>query len=417
MQRGGTVGFLLFAGLLVFPPNVAAQSLKDRVGGHVGKELDKREQPRPKPKKKKRRRDGGGGNAWHPPPASGPRPAEPAPPPEPEPKGPQVPHRVIGGPFKLDPEVSVAYRGWRPQRFPSADVSTENAATWSIGAKASFYFLSITRAHYESNSVGSPRRTEASVAEKVNKATPVAAWFLGAVGFPVNWVLEPMIRYEARSFQSTLTPEKPIRIIPRSASEHDDLTLFPATTNELLMTSSFETLVVGLKYHHDNDPSGVITAKSGTIPRIYFGLGLTQYSKPYMVRVGDAVLDDLLFDAILRGGGIALGLETAQKPDRFFVDLSTQLGIGEVQLTDDFTVNETLPEDWLIGYAQGDLTAGYIHPLLRTRPSLLLGASASVGGATFFYFKPLTTEEEQTSVPPLNWDLLWGLRVFLVLPL
>jgi hypothetical protein len=402
---------------LLSSPAVVAQSLKDKVGGHVGEELDKREKPRPK--KKKRRGGGGGGNrggGWHaPPPQQGA--AAPAPPPPEEDKGPQPPFRVFGGPFKLDPEISLAYRGWRPQSFPSIDVKTENALTWSIGAKASFYFLSITRAHYESNSVASPRRHEASVAEKVNKATPVAAWFLGAVGFPVDWVLEPMIRYEARSFQTTLTPQKPIRLIPRSAHEDDDVTQFPATQNELLMTSSFETFVVGLKYHHDNDPSGVITAKSGTIPRIYFGVGFTQYSKPYMVRVGDAVLDDLLFDAILRGGGLALGLETAQKPERFFADLSTQVGIGEVKLTDSYSLNSTLPEDWLIGYAQGELTGGYIYPLLRTRPSLLIGASASVGGATFFYFKPLTTEDEQQSVPPLNWDLLWGARIFLVLPL
>ena len=32
-------------------------------------------------------------------------------------------------------------------------------------------------------------------------------------------------------------------------------------------------------------------------------------------------------------------------------------------------------------------------------------------------FKPLTTEEEQKNTSQLNWDLLWGLRVFLVLPL
>lgn len=415
MRGGGALSVLLGIGLFFSSSSLLAQSLKDRVGGHVGSELDKREKPRPKPKhKKKHHSGGGGGNDWRPPP---PGPQQPAPPPEPEPKGPQVPHRVIGGPFKLDPEVSIAYRGWRPQRFPSADVSTENALTWSVGARASFYFISITRAHYESNSVASPRRHEASVAEKVNKATPVAAWFLGAVGFPVNWVLEPMIRYEARSFQSTLTPQKPIRLIPRSASGNDDLTLYPATQNELIMTSSFETLVLGLKYHHDNDPSGVISAKAGTIPRIYFGVGFTQYSKPYMVRVGDAVIDDLLFDAILRGAGLALGVETAQKPERFFADVSTQLGIGEVRLTDDYTVNQDLPADWLIGYGQADITAGYIYPLLRTRPSLLLGASASVGGATFFYFKPFRTEDEEASVPPLNWDLLWGVRLFLVLPL
>ncbi len=410
MRRWGVV-----VSALLFASPLFAQTLKDKVKQHVGGELDK---PKPKPKPKHHHHGGGSRPRPPPPPPSQPvGPAPPPPPPEPEPTGPELPYRVFGGPFKLDPEISLAYRGWRPQSFPTIDVSTQNTLTWSVGARASFYFLSITRAHYESNGIASPRRHGASVAARASKATPVAAWFLGAVGFPVDWVLEPIIRYEARSFQSTLNPKKPIHLIPRSASKNDDLSLYPATQNELLMTSSFETFVVGLKYHQDNDPSGVITSKAGTFPRIYFGVGFTQFSKPYMVRVGDAVLDDLLFDAILRGGGLALGLETVQKPERFFVDLSTQLGIGEVRLTHDFTVNETLPDGWLIGYAQGDLTAGYLYPILRTRPTLLIGASLSVGGATFFYFKPLTTEEEQTNVPPLNWDLLWGARIFLTLPL
>jgi hypothetical protein len=398
-------------------PPLAAQSVGDRVGEHVGGGLD--DKSKKKKKKKKRRRSGGGGSRdrdWSQPhyqPAPAPAEEEV----EEEPSGPELPQRVFGGRFKLDPMASIAYRGWRPQSFPSIDVSTENTFTWSVGARASLWIVSIHRAHYESNAAASPRRDEASVAGQAATAKPVAAWVLGVVGFPVNWVLEPIIRYEARAFQSVLTPSKEIRVIPREARKEDDLSIYPTTTDKLLMTSAFETLVIGMMYHHENDPSGLVSMKSGSLPRMYFGLGVTQYSKPYMVRVGNIVLDDLLFDARLRGAGLALGLETVQKPERFFVELSTQFGIGEVKLTDHYTVNEELPPGWAVGYAQGDLSFGYIHPLLRTRPTLLGGLAASIGGASFFYFKPISSEDEEERHVPLNWDLLWGLRAFVTLPL
>lgn len=398
---------------LLFPSAVSAQSIGSKVGQHVDDHLSNGGKKKPRPKNKPKHR--GSGHAHGPGPALGPAP--PPGPPPPKRKKSELPHRVFGGDFQLDPSIGLAYRGWRPQSYPGMDVSTENTATWSVGARAKLFFVSVNQAYYESNGIASPRRDGASVAEKAAKATPAAAWLVGALGFPFNWVLEPIIRYEARAFQSTLTPGKPVRLIPYSASKNDDLTTFPATTKELTLTSAFETFVVGLRYHHDNDPSGIIARRESSFPMLYFGVGLTQYSKPYMVRVGDAVISDLIFDARLRGAGLALGLETGQEPERFFLDVSSQVGIGEVRLTQDFTVNETLPKGWLIGYAQGEVTGGYLHPLTRTRPTVLVGASLSAGGATFFYFKPFTTSEEDTSTPALNWDFLWGVRAFVVIPL
>lgn len=402
---------LLFASLLC-PSWALGQTIGGAVNEHVDDHL-KSGKKAPKKKGKKKHHSSGPShepaqNNWRP---------GPAPPPKPKPQGEQLPYRVFGKSFQLDPTTSLAYRGWRPQAYPSLDVSTQNDLTWSIGARAKLWVVSVTQAHYESNAAGSPRRQGASTAAKAAQATPVASWFVGALGFPVDWVLEPIIRYETRAFETTLTPKKPVRVIPFSASQYDDLSLYPATSEELLMTSAFETFVVGLKYHHENDPTGIISTEGDDFPALYFGVGLAQYSKPYMVRVGGAVLDELLFDARMRGAGLALGLDTGQKPERFFLELNTQFGIGEVQLTHDFTVNETLPDGWLIGYAQGELTAGYLHPITRTRPTLLGGLAGSIGGATFYYFKPLTTEEEQSNTSQLNWDLLWGLRVFLVLPL
>ena len=334
-----------------------------------------------------------------------------------QPPGPDYPLRVFGSAFEIDPSTSGAYRGWRPQSYPHINVSTENAATWSVGVRLRVYFVSVEQARYESNGVSSPRVSGGGAATKVATGVPAAAWFIGAIGFPFEWILEPIVRYEARSFQSTLTPQQPIRVIPQSASANDDLSAFPATMQKLRLTSAFETMVVALQYRHDNDPTGLISSRSGSFPSIYFGAGLVQYWKPYMVRVGDAVLNGILFDARLRGAGLALGFSTPQKPDSFYIDFSGQLGLGEVKLTDGFTLNETLPKGWLIGYGQGDLTAGYLYPLIRTRPTLMVGVSGSIGGATFFYFKPTRSEGDNSSAPALNWDLLWGARANMVLPL
>jgi hypothetical protein len=93
------------------------------------------------------------------------------------------------------------------------------------------------------------------------------------------------------------------------------------------------------------------------------------------------------------------------------------LGLGEVSLLDDLTVNELLPEDWLIGYLQGNVTLGYVLPLLRSRPTPLLTGELSAGGASFFYFKLRSSDSEQAPSLPLNWDFLWGARVSLTLPL
>ena len=80
-------------------------------------------------------------------------------------------------------------------------------------------------------------------------------------------------------------------------------------------------------------------------------------------------------------------------------------------------VNELLPEDWLIGYLQGNVTLGYILPLFRGRPTPLLTAAVTAGGATFFYFELKGGSGQNAPTLPLNWDLLWAAHVALTLPL
>ena len=73
--------------------------------------------------------------------------------------------------------------------------------------------------------------------------------------------------------------------------------------------------------------------------------------------------------------------------------------------------------DTYIGFVQGNVTAGYLLPLLRRRPTLLLGMSVSGGGATFFFFKTRYQQNEQIEAPPVNWDILWSGQAYLLLPL
>jgi hypothetical protein len=399
--------------LVAFSHPVRAQSIRDAVGGHLDQNLENR------PKKKKRSRPRQRHRAPAAPVAAQ---STPAPPPEPEPQptGPDLPVRVIGRNLKLDPSIGIGYRGWQPQQYHSLSVRTENALTWQLELKAQFFsLLTLHRGYYESNAVNGPRHEGAVIAAEIGGKAPKAVWVLGVLGVPIKWVLEPLIRYESRAFESTATPRngRLVRIIPHSADGNAPLDSFPETNAKLRMVSFYETFVVGLRYNHDNDPSGVIGAKPGSIPPLYFGVGYTRYAKPYQVTVGDAVFDEAVFDARFEGLGLAFGLDTNQKPKRFYASVATQLGLGRVKLTENYELNDDLPENWAIGYAQGNVAVGYIHPLLITMPTPLVGLEASAGGATFFYFKTVRQEGEPLETPPLNWDLLWAVRAYFTLPL
>jgi hypothetical protein len=144
---------------------------------------------------------------------------------------------------------------------------------------------------------------------------------------------------------------------------------------------------------------------------------LVQFWKPYQLTVGDFTLVDVLFDGRFRGAGLAFGFDMNERPDKPFVDLDAQVGLGEVRLLEDLTLNDELPADWLLGYAQGSLTAGYLYPLFRTKPTLFASLALSAGGVTFFAVRTEAEEGEEVTSPPLNWDFLWSARLALTLPL
>ncbi|MCB9584896.1 MAG: hypothetical protein H6718_05835 [Polyangiaceae bacterium] len=416
--RGLGCGALTLFGLCLALP-AAAQSIGGEVEHHVDQGLKSKQRSSPPKKKKKTkartskkappRRTPEQRGYW----SGDPNAAT-------QPKAPETkyPIRILGGGLRIDPGIGGAYRGWRPQGYPALDVSTQNYYTWSVDVGVGFFgWVTLHHGYFESNSAAAPSRPEAAITARAGNLAPKLTKALGVIGFPaVSFIWEPIFRYETRAFETTVTPRQAVRVIPHSASPNQPVTDFPLTTRPLTMVSGFESFIVGVKYNHDKDPTGIVQVPKGDFPEIYFGLGLTSYSKPYQVRVDDFVLDELVFDARFRGAGLAFGGDTNRTPTKFYGSLSSQVGLGEVLLLDDYSLNDALPDDWLIGYVQGDLTFGYLHPLLKTAPTLLGGIEATVGGMTFFYFKTFQAEGERET-PPLNWDFLWGLRAYLTLPL
>jgi hypothetical protein len=425
LVAGWVVGALTFG---VVPAR--AQSIRDAVREHVGEGLDSQNgagaKNRARAKDAKKKQSASAPRSPRPP-AKRPRPAgvtaaQPAdamapraPAAAPEER---LPKRVFGKNLELDAKVGAGIRGWYPEQYPLVRVDHASFLTWSIDLKAKLFgFLRLHRGYYESNGLKGPRTQGAVVARDIGQLVPKAAWLLGTLGVPISRRWETMVSYESRSFATRARPTAPVAIVSRKTSPEADLGQLPRSEGSLEFVSGFETLVLGVRHFPDRGNAGLVGDSTGRIPPMYFGVGFTQYSKPYQVNVGGDPLDELLFDGRFRGAGLAYGLATAREVARPFLALDAQLGLGEVSLLDDLTVNELLPEDWLIGYLQGNVTLGYILPLTRGRPTPLLSGELSAGGATFFYFQTRGDEDDRAPTLPLNWDFFWAARVSLTLPL
>jgi hypothetical protein len=353
---------LLFAG-----PSVQAQTIRDTVRQHLNEGLE--EQPAdaatPAVQKKKAARPRRSAAETQP---STPDPSA-APAEAPEPEAPAVeaaedalPKRVFGKNFQLDPKIGVGYRGWYPEQYPLVSINHAGYYTWSLDLKAKLFgFLRLHRGYYESNGLKGPRTEGAVVARDVGQLVPKAAWLLGALGVPLSRRWETLVSYETRSFVTRARPSQPVAIVSRNTPAGTDFATLTRSDQPLEFVSGFETLVVGVRYSPDapsGGTAGVIGGASGRFPPMYLGVGFTQYSKPYQVKVGNDALDELLFNGRFRGLGLAYGLSIPRHLGHPYVDADAQLGLGQVRLLDDLTLNELLPDDWLIGYLQGNVTVG-----------------------------------------------------------
>ncbi|MET0411438.1 MAG: hypothetical protein ABW217_09070, partial [Polyangiaceae bacterium] len=272
-----------------------AQSIRDVAREHVSEGLEQQ----PKKAKKPKRKPAPQPKAAPVPPAASapvaaPRPVSdttapaaataPVPPPPTAPR--RGPERVFGRDLVLDPRIGGGFRGWVPDQYPLVSVDHAEYYTWSLELKARLFgFLRLHRGYYESNGLRGPRTNEAVVAAQIGELVPKAAWLLGMIGVPLSKRWETVVQYETRSFSTAARPKQPVAVIPRATSPETDLASIPRTTEPLRMVSGFETLVLGVRYAHDAEGSGLLGESQGKLPPMYLGVGFTQYSKPYQLRV------------------------------------------------------------------------------------------------------------------------------------
>lgn len=335
------------------------------------------------------------------------------------PTGPKLPLRLLPGIasyLRLDFKFDAAYRGWLPQQYDSTDVDIASYLTWSVAVKGKlFKYLTLHRGSYESNGLSSPRSNRPAVAAEVGKHVPKAAKALAYIGFPFLKTWQPVIRYEARAFNTTASPKIPVCIVDYDDSA--DLADCPREQRALEMVSSYETLVAGILYTSQAPSTSIVATSKSKIPPMYFGLGLLSYRKPYQVTIDGDTLEEFLFDGHFRGAGFALGGKLGGGARRFFANVDLQVGLGEVALTRDFRLNDVTPDDWLIGYVQGNAHAGFRFVVYDGPPTVYVTPSVSAGGASFHFVNTRADGAGSDSAPTVNWDLLWSTRAALEIAL
>ncbi len=331
------------------------------------------------------------------------------------PTGPKLPRRLLPGIasyLRLNLKFDTAYRGWLPQQYDSTEVDIASYLTWSVAAKGKFFkYITLRRGSYESNGLSSPRSRNAAVAATAGKHVPKAAKALAYIGFPFLKTWQPIIRYEARAFNTTATPKIPVCIV--NYEDSADLMDCPRQQRQLQMISSYETFVAGIRYASPAPSTSIFATRKGKMPPGYLGLGLLSYRKPYQVTIDGDTLEEYLFDGHFRGAGLAFGGKLGGGARRFFANIDFQVGLGEVALTRDFRLNDVAPDDWLIGYLQGNAHAGFRFVLYDGPPTIYFRPSISVGGASFHFVNTRSDEEGSDSAPTVNWDLLWSTRAAL----
>ena len=409
-----TVRVSLILVALVITLSVAnGQTVRDTVKDHVDKELDK---PRDDKKRNKRRpaprnnttrdRDSASGTTYTLTLGDDPELVRP---------GRRLPLRLFPNAARyvsVNLKLDAAYRGWLPQQYASADVDIGSYFTWSVAIRGKFFRrVTLHRAYYESNGLAAPRTRNAAVASQVGKHSPKAAKALAYLGVPVSQSWQPIVRYESQAFNTVATPNIPVCIVGRKTST--SLMDCPRTMGKLRVISSFETFVAGVRYSSQRSSRSFLATQKGRLPPLYFGVGLMSYSKPYQVTVDGNTLEDFLFDGRFRGAGLAMGTSVGGGPRRFFAHVDLQLGLGEVSLTEDLTLNEVAPDDWLIGYIQGNLRAGYRLVVFDGPPTVYLTPTLGVGGASFHFVRTSAADGEDNNAPNVNWDLLWSTRAAL----
>ena len=421
---GCRLGLSLALGTLVlFGPAVSArgQNLRDEVQDHVEESLEK-EKAKKKKKKSEKKKKKGSKSREKPGASKSPRSVEPkendSPPKAPRGEKTKLPRRIFHKYFKLDLGAGAGYRGWIPQQYKAVRVNMAHFFTWSVSASARlFNFLSLKQGYYESSGVSSPRKSALEEATKYGSYAIKTAWFLAELGVPILDAWEPSLRYEARSFSTGADTRDGSEVCIVPFGQDADLDGCPFRSSTLNVISSYETAALGVWYHPSKNPSAVIPNRRGEAPPFYFGLAYLSYIKPYQVTIGTSVLDEYLFTGRFYGGGLALGTKLGGGVNRPYLNIWTQFGLGAIRLTHDLTLNELAPEDWLIGYIQGNAKFSYRWAPFDFAPSILFVPSGRISGAGFFFFETQVDPGEEIATSTVNWDLIYAVDLSLVITL
>ena len=411
VMRIRSIGVLLCSLLAI--PTARAQDIRDVVREHLEEELEDKPHAKPKAKRKQGKRSHTRENEQRAPHADvEPQVDEPE---EPAPQGPPFPLRVLDPYVQLDITVGGGYRGWLPQQFPRVKVAVGSYYVWTVDVKAKlFKFLTLHRGYYESNGLAGPRTQEAAVAAQVGSYIPKAAWVLGVLGFPWFRIWEPILRYESRAFHTEARPRRAVCVVTDEVGS--DLSTCVRSKDALHISSGFETFVAGVRFDQGRDPERDPHAPK--LPPLTFGIGLLSYRKPYQVNVNGNTLDGYLFDGRFRGAGLQLGVDWNRGPDKLSFNVDAQLGLGDVRLTQNLSLNSLAPEDWWMGYVVANANISYGLPLYRGVPAIVFVPSAALGGASFFFFKTKPDKNsDRSDVAAANWDLLWSVYASLVVSL
>ncbi len=423
-----TVAFLLAVGL----GTATAQSIHEQVQEHVEESLEEEKAEANKPDKPDNPKDDKPKPESDKPKPDKPKPDKPKPDkpsggvtytwssddpekPEDKPTGPKLPRRIFHKYFKVDLYGGVGYRGWTPQQYPGVKVDMGHYFTWSVGAKARiFKWICLNKGYFESNyNVSSPRTPYIAPAVKYGAPALKAAWFLGEIGVPIMKAWEPVLRYEARSFTTTASPKVPVAVVP--FNQNTDGGIREYRMDDLNVVSGFESAMVGVRYHPSKMPSPVVEHKSPKKPPILLGVAYLSYLKPYQVTINEHVLDNFLFTSRFYGGGIAGGTTFGGGINKPYFDIWAQVGLGRVQLARDLSLNEIAPDNWRIGYVQGNAKLSYRWCPFKFAPSILFVPAGTVSGASFFFFETHVEDGEETTTPTVNWDVLYTARITMII--
>lgn len=331
---------------------------------------------------------------------------------------PALPKRVIHENFQLDLKVGVGYRGWTPQNYPAVSVEPAHYFTWGVGGTARvFKVVSLSKLRYESNNAAAPRRSYMASAAKYGRYALKAAWFLMELGVEALKQVQPVLRYESRAFltRAKATGKVPVCVVP--FKQDADVEGCTTDDHEMTITSSLESAALGLRFNTVGKSRVMVDSEQTLSPSIFVGAAYLSYLKPYQVTIGEYVLDKYLFTGRFYGGGLAFGLNAGGGVNTPYIDAWFQLGLGRVRLTRDMTLNELAPDDWLIGYVQGNVRISYQWAPFDFAPTLLFVPDIAVSGASFFFFETEVEKGEETAMPSINWDLLYTARLSLVLTL